>query len=318
MSRLPPPLALVGATASGKSALALALAKKRREAEIISVDSMQVYRRMDIGTAKASEVERAAVAHHGIDVVEPWETFTLTDFQRVVKEAIAEVQSRGQRPLLVGGTGLYLRSVIDGLTVPPRFPEVHSKLEQEPDTLALYQRLHHLDPLGASRMEPMNRRRILRALEVTVGSGQPFSSFGPGLESYPPTRFLLVGIKRDRSWLDQKILERYQQQMEVGFLAEVRALVSHPKGLSKTAGQALGYKELAAHLAGEMSLDDALDLAIRRTRQFARRQERWFRRDPRIIWLTPNNATADQSDSLDLEEELLDELLHIWDNSAET
>lgn len=313
---IPSPLAIVGTTASGKSALAMALARRRPDIEIVSVDSMQVYRGMDIGTAKASAADQAEVPHHGLDLVEPWQDFTLTQFQTAVNAAIDDVARRNKRALLVGGTGLYLRSVIDALTIPPRFPEVLAELEAEADTLALHQRLMVLDPLAASRMEPNNRRRILRALEVCVGSGQPFSSFGPGLENYPATSFVLVGIKRERAWLDERIASRYQQQMAAGFLDEVTQLLSHPRGWSRTASQALGYKELAGYITGETTLDDALELAIRRTRQFARRQERWFRRDPRIIWLNTRDGANDETDTIGESEQLLSSLLQIWDNQT--
>ncbi len=146
-------------------------------------------------------------------------------------------------------------------------------------------RLAEVDPIAAGRMDPANRRRVLRALEVTIGSGRPFSSYGPGLDVHPPSPFALVGLAREAAELDQRIAARYDAQMAAGFLDEVGALRAHPKGISRTAAQALGYKELLAHLDGELDLDAALDLAVRRTRRFARRQRAWFRRDPRITWL---------------------------------
>ncbi|MDZ7678074.1 MAG: tRNA (adenosine(37)-N6)-dimethylallyltransferase MiaA [Acidimicrobiales bacterium] len=299
----PQPLALVGTTASGKSGLALAMARARPDIELVSVDSMQVYRGMDIGTAKPTVAERAEVPHHCIDLVDPWEEFTVAQFQQTVRSGIADVETRGKRPLLVGGTGLYLRAVIDDLEIPGRFPGVASELDAEPDTVALHARLRELDPVAADRMEPTNRRRVLRALEVTLGSGRPFSSYGPGLEEYPPCRFQLVGIRLPRSVIDDRIVRRYQHQLEAGFVGEVQRLLDDPRGWSPTASQALGYKELAAHLRGECTLDEALELALRRTRRFARRQERWFRRDPRIRWL---DTIADPAS-------LLDQLLSISD-----
>jgi tRNA dimethylallyltransferase len=280
-----PPLAIVGTTACGKSVLALALARVEPGTELVSVDSMQVYRRMDIGTAKPSAAERDEVPHHGLDLVEPWEEFTLAQFQVVVGEAVSDVDARGGWPVLVGGTGLYLRAIVDDLDVPGRYPEVLDELAAEPDTEVLHGHLAELDPVAASRMEPGNRRRVLRALEVTLGSGRPFSSFGPGLGTYPPNRIAMIGLRRSREDIDRRIERRYRDQLEDGFLEEVRRLVEDPRGWSRTAAQALGYKELAAHVRGEASLDEALDRAIRRTRRFARRQERWFRRDPRIRWV---------------------------------
>lgn len=286
------PVALVGPTASGKSDVALAVARRLGDVEIVSVDSMQVYRGMDIGTAKPSAAERAEVPHHLLDVADPAESFSVGAYQELARAALADIERRGRRALLVGGTGLYLSAVVDELTLPGRFPEVAASLEAEPDTGVLHRRLADLDPVAAARMEPTNRRRIVRALEVTVGSGRPFSTFGPGLEAYPPTRIRLVGIDIDRPTLDERIAERYRRQLDAGFLDEVAALRSRPEGWSTTAAQALGYKELALHLDGRCSLAGAVDLAERRTRTFARRQQRWFRRDPRVTWVAPVGAEA--------------------------
>jgi tRNA dimethylallyltransferase len=286
------PAAVVGATASGKSALALAMARADPRIELVSVDSMQVYRRMDIGTAKPTPAERAEVPHHLIDVIDPWDEFTVTGFAERARAAIGDIEARGRRPVLVGGTGLYLRAVIDELAVPGRFPDVRAELETEPDTRALHRRLTELDPVAAGRMEPTNRRRILRALEVTLGSGRPFSSFGPGLEVYPPSRFRMVGIELPFTTLAARIEGRYRRQIADGFVAEARRLLVDPRGISRTAGQALGYKELFSHLAGAYSLDEAVALAVRRTRRFARRQRSWFGRDPRIRWLRADDPAG--------------------------
>lgn len=285
----PGALAIVGVTATGKSTVAMAIARRLGNAEIISVDSMQVYREMDIGTDKPPVAVRAEVPHHLIDVADPSEDFSLTMFQAAARQARADIATRGRTAVLVGGTGLYHRAVIDDLDIPGRFPETAAELEEELDTEALHRRLVELDPLAASRMESTNRRRIVRALEVTVGSGRPFSSYGPGLGDYPPCDIAQIGLSLSRPEIDHRIEQRYHQQMEAGFLAEVEALADRQPPLSRTASQALGYKELLGHLNGEMSLDEALDLAIARTRKFARRQERWFRRDPRIVWLNADD-----------------------------
>lgn len=285
--------ALLGATASGKSAVALALARRDSAWELVSVDSMQVYRRMDIGTAKPTLAEQAEVPHHLIDLLEPWEDGTVAWFQGEARRVIADIEARGKRALLVGGTGLYLQAVVDDLDIPGQYPEARAEIEAEPDTEALHRRLAELDPLAASRMEPSNRRRIVRALEVTVGSGRPFSNYGPGLDVRPPTPFRLVGLARAQDDLATRIEVRYRAQMEAGFLDEVTALRRDERGISRTAAQALGYKELLAHLDGRLSLDEALDLAVRRTRQFARRQRAWFRRDPRIHWVDASASTDD-------------------------
>jgi tRNA dimethylallyltransferase len=288
------PIALVGTTASGKSALAMEVARRFGDVELVSVDSMQVYRGMDIGTAKPTQADQAEVVHHVIDVVDPWEPYEVHSFQRAVADALADISARGRRALLVGGTGLYLRAVIDGFEIPGRFPEVAAELDSTPDTeaetVALHQRLALVDPQAAARMEPTNRRRVIRALEVCIGSGRPFSSFGPGLDAYPDTPVHLVGIRLPQPVVADRIEQRYHQQMTDGFLAEVEGLRSGPP-LSRTAGQALGYRELLAHLTAAdngdstPTIEQAVNEAIRRTRAFARRQRAWFRRDPRIRWL---------------------------------
>jgi tRNA dimethylallyltransferase len=281
----PRPVALVGTTASGKSALALDLARSDPTIEIVSVDSMQVYRGMDIGTAKPTPADRAEVPHHLIDIADPWDEFTVAWFAAEARRAVDDIAARGRRALLVGGTGLYLQAVVDELQVPGRYAEVRATLDTEPDTAALHARLAELDPVAAGRMEPTNRRRVVRALEVTLGSGRPFSSYGPGLGAYPPSRYHLVGVRLPHDVVAERIEARYRRQMADGFLAEVERLLADPRGLSRTARQALGYRELASHVEDAVPLDDAVDLAVRRTRRFARRQASWFRRDPRIRWL---------------------------------
>ena len=278
-------LVLVGATASGKSALALEVARQRPGTELISVDSMAVYRSMDIGTATPTAIERDEVPHHLIDLVDPSEEFTVSMFQAAALGVLEDLDRRRCRAVLVGGTGLHVRAVVDELDIPPRFPEVRADLEAEPDTAALHHRLAELDPEGAGRMEPTNRRRILRALEVTLGAGRPFSFFGPGLGVYPPTPFVQVGIRMPRDILDRRIGERYRRQMESGFLDEVAELGKRSEPLSSTAAQALGYRQLLGYLRGDCGLEEAVDAAVAATRRFARRQDRWFRRDPRIYWI---------------------------------
>jgi tRNA dimethylallyltransferase len=282
-------IGLVGTTASGKSALALALARRDPSVELVSVDSMQVYRGMDVGTAKPTPAEQAEVPHHLIDLADPWERFSVTRFQQHFRAALRSIEARGKRAVLVGGTGLYLRAVIDDLTIPEEYPEVRAELEAEVDTAALHRRLGELDPVAATRMEPTNRRRVVRALEVTVGSGRPFSSHGPGLATYPATPFRLLGVELQPEVVAERIAARYHDQLARGFVAEVARLAADPRGVSPTARQALGYRELLAHVEGDLDLDDAVDLAIGRIRRFARRQRAWFRRDPRIHWFAADN-----------------------------
>jgi tRNA dimethylallyltransferase len=246
---------------------------------------MQVYREMDVGTAKPTAAERAEVPHHLLDIADPEVEFSVASFKRACLDALAQVEARGHRALLVGGTGLYLRAVVDDLEIPGRFPDARSSLDGEPNTLRLHRQLAAIDPVAAARMEPTNRRRVVRALEVSIGSGRPFSSYGPGLERYPSTGFRLVGLRVPRDELDDRIAQRFHRQMGAGWLDEVQGLHGRPAGLSRTARQALGYRELLAHVAGDCTLDDAVRQGIIRTRQFARRQDRWFRRDPRIDWI---------------------------------
>ena len=280
------PLVILGSTASGKSDVAMALARRHPEVELIAVDAMQVYRRMDIGTAKPSMDDRIAVQHHCVDLVDAADDFTVTDFAAAAGDAITMIEARGNRAVLVGGTGLYLRSVTDPMDVPGRWPDVRAELEAQVGTEGvegLYRQLVDCDPAAAAKMQPTNVRRVVRALEVTMGSGRPFSSFGPGVDSYHAIRFTQFGLRWPRPVLTGRIAERVHQMIAAGLVAEVESLASGP--ISRTARQALGYKELFDVLDGVCSLDAAVDMIITRTRQFAVRQERWFRRDPRIRWI---------------------------------
>jgi tRNA dimethylallyltransferase len=253
--------------------------------ELLAADAMQVYRGMDLGTAKPSPQERRAVRHHGIDLVDPGETFTVAQYQAEAARALHSIGQRAHRALIVGGSGLYVRAIVDHLTPPGEWPSVRAELEAEPDTSALHRRLERLDPTAAARMTPQNRRRIVRALEVCLGSGRAFSSYGPGLGTYPSTAVVQIGLRVARPILAERIERRVRQMMDAGLLSEVRALANRPGGLSRTARQALGYKELLDHLAGRASLDEAVETIVLRTRRYAARQERWFRRDPRIRWI---------------------------------
>jgi tRNA dimethylallyltransferase len=273
------PVVVLGPTASGKSDVAMAAARAVPGTEIVAVDAMQVYRGMDIGTAKPPAADRAAVQHHCLDLVAPTVDFSVTEYVASYDAAVATITGR---PLLVAGTGLYLAAVLDRLAVPGQWPEVRQRIDAEPDVGALWARLDALDPVAAGRIEPGNRRRIARALEVTEGSGRPFSSFGPGLQAYPPTDAVLIGLRWSRPALAARVEQRVAAMIDAGLLAEVTRL--HAAGLSRTAGQALGYKELIDHIEGRATLAEAIAATVLRTRQFAVRQERWFRRDRRVRW----------------------------------
>jgi tRNA dimethylallyltransferase len=290
----------VGPTASGKSALGLELARTLGDVEIVSIDSMQVYRSMDIGTAKPSPAERAAIPHHLIDVADPWEEWSVARFQSEARQAVAEIEARGHRALLLGGTGLYVQAVVDDL----RFPgedlelraEITAEVEGEPDALAAaYRELERLDPVAASRIEPTNVRRIVRALEVIRSTGQPFSSFGPGLSDYGSTVFpvQLAGVAIPRPLLRDRIEQRFDAMVDAGLVDEVRSLDADCRGWSRTARQAIGYKEIQGYLHGDADFEAARELAIRRTRSLARRQRVWFRRDPRIHWFGAAENSGD-------------------------
>jgi len=254
--------------------------------EIVSVDAMCVYREMDIGTAKPTMADRAEAPHHLVDIVDPSDDYTLARFQSDCATAVRDIEARGRRALLVGGTGLYVRAAVDGLSVPPQFPEVRAALEAEPDTAALFARLDALDPPAAAKMLPTNRRRIVRALEVCVGSGRPFSSYGPGLDKYAPTPFRLIGLWPGRAGLMARLDRRFHSMVDAGFVDEVRALSERQDGVSRTARQALGYRQIFDHVEDRRPLDECIDEAIAATVRFARRQRVWFRRDPRIAWVS--------------------------------
>ena len=295
-----PRLVIVGPTASGKSDLAMRLVRELGAAELLCVDSMTVYRGMDVGTAKPSASERAEVVHHGLDLVDPDVDFSVAEFQRYADAVSVQAHARGKQLVLAGGTGLYIDAVVNRFTMPSQYPDVRGVLlaEMESDGIAsLYARLVELDPDAAARMEPNNDRRIVRALEVCVGSGRQFSSFGPGLQATRNNSEVdapvMLGVLWPREELRTRIEHRFGRQLANGFVDEASALRRNfGDRISRTARQALGYRELWGHLDGASTLDEAIELAVVRTRQFAVRQERWFRRDPRIRWLTPAEALS--------------------------
>jgi len=277
-------IAIVGPTAVGKTELSLRVAEAIG-AEIVSVDSMQVYRGMDIGTAKPDAATRARIQHHLLDVVDPAHDVTVSEFQQLARSAIADIDERGSVPLLVGGSGLYYRAVVDRLSFPPRSHDVRTRLEEEVEGLgvdALYQRLRASDPRAAAKMEPGNVRRIVRALEVIEITGRPFSE-NVTWETYESIYDLTaVGLTRRREELYTRIEARVDEMLARGLVAEVARVAA--SGMGRTARQALGYRQVLDN-AG-----DVRDEIVRATKKFARRQESWFRADPRIEWFDLSEA----------------------------
>jgi tRNA dimethylallyltransferase len=282
-----PVLALVGPTAAGKTELALALAE-RLGAEVVSADAMLVYRGMDIGTAKPTPQERVRVPHHLVDLVDPGEEFSVARFQPLARAAIAGVLQRGRLPLLVGGSGLYFHAVVDEFAFPPTDPAVRARLEAEAAGAGLpelYGRLAAADPAAAARIQPGNLRRTVRALEVMELTGRPFSSFRAAMDD-PVSRYRLtvLGVDPGAELLRARVAERVAAMAAAGLVEEVRRLAERP--LSRTARQALGYKEVLDAIEQGTPVAEALEAVVRRTRAYARRQLAWFRRDPRVRWST--------------------------------
>jgi tRNA dimethylallyltransferase len=257
---------------------------------------------MDVGTAKPNAELMACVAHHLIGVVDPSETFTVARYQQLAHEAIRGIRGRGRRALLVGGSGLYFRAVVDDLVFPPTDPDARAELEREAATVgprSLHRRLEALDPVAAGRIQPDNVRRTIRALEVATVTGTPFSAFSEAWERYPPERVRAAGLDVPRDVLHDRIRARVEAQLDRGLLDEVRRLVADGLGAWLTARQAIGYAEMAHHLRGELSLQEAVALTVRRTKALARRQMAWFRRDPRIRWFrTGERGAADVIDDI--------------------
>jgi tRNA dimethylallyltransferase len=282
-----PLVAIVGPTAVGKTALSLYLAEAL-DGEIVSADSRQVYRGMDIGTAKASPDEQARVPHHLLDVVNPDQVLSLAQYQAMAYGAVDAIHARGRVPFLVGGTGQYVMAVIEGWQVPRVAPDedLRSKLyqlakEQGPETL--HKRLHSLDPVAAGRIDARNVRRIVRALEVCLVTGQPISEQQG--KTPPPYRCLLVGLNLSRPELYQRIDARVVRMMSAGLEAEVKRLVAMGYGFDLPAMSGVGYAQFAPYMAGEATLQDVLEQIKRASRRFVRHQGNWFReRDGRIHW----------------------------------
>lgn len=284
-------LVILGPTAVGKTALAVRVAKVLaaggRPTEIVNADSMLLYRGMDIGTAKPSEAERQGVVHHLVDVLDVTETATVAEFQTMARAAIADCRDRGVLPLLVGGSALYLRAVVDDFEFPGTDPEIRHRLEREVaarGTREMYGRLLAIDPAAAAQIQPANSRRIVRALEVIELTGEPFRARLPKYREVEG-EVALVGLAAPRPVVDERIVRRVDRMWSDGLVDEVRALVDLGLREGLTASRGLGYRQVLSFLAGEITEDEAREQTITGTRKFSRRQESWFRRDPRIQWL---------------------------------
>ncbi|RYP86896.1 tRNA (adenosine(37)-N6)-dimethylallyltransferase MiaA [Nocardioides guangzhouensis] len=281
-----PVIAVVGATASGKTELSLDLAG-HLGGEVVNTDAMQVYRGMDVGTAKLPVAERRGIQHHLLDVLDIDETASVAEFQRMARATIDDLRDRGVVPVLVGGSALYTRAVLDRFEFPGTDADVRRALEDElaaAGPAALHQRLRDVDPDAASGILPTNGRRIVRALEVVTITGRPFSASLPRLEYEVPGAHQ-VGVAMDRRTLEDRIARRVEAMFEAGFVAEVEALVARGLAETRTASRAIGYPEVMAHLAGETTEAEARERTAAATRRFARRQDSWFHKDPRITWV---------------------------------
>ena len=286
-------LVILGPTASGKSALAEAVAAEVG-AEILSVDSMQVYRGMDVGTAKPTAAERSRVPYHGLDVVDPDQTFTVAKFVELADAAIADCGRRGVPLVATGGTPLYYKALFEGLfDGPPADPAVRARLSVEPGD-ALHRRLAEVDPAAAGRIHANDQKRLVRALEVFELTGRPISSFqtdwADPTPRHPSVRF---GLSWDKDVLNRRINARVKSMVADGWADEVRGLLERYGELSPTAGEATGYRELAEHVRGRQSLNDAVEATKIGTRQLARRQTKWFRRFPAVTWLAGDRPLAE-------------------------
>lgn len=260
---------------------------ERQGAEILSVDSMLVYRGMDIGTAKPTAHQQATIPHHLMDLADPSERFTVARFQFCARQVTDDLRRRGIRGLLVGGSGLYLRAVADHLEFPPEDPRIRATLNLEAEVVGtdrLFERLERFDPAAASKIQPENRRRVVRALEVAAVTGRTFSSFGAAWDTYDPARLRAAGVSVERSLLARRIADRVSAMFAAGWLEEVGGLVDRGWGGWLTSTQAIGYAELVRHLDGRLTLEEAWERTTQRTRNLARRQMAWLRRDPRIRW----------------------------------
>ena len=281
-----PIVALVGATASGKTGLSLDLAE-RLGGEVVNTDAMQVYRGMDVGTAKLPVAERRGIPHHLLDMLDVTEPATVAHFQGWARAEIGDIRERGATPVLVGGSALYTRAIVDRFEFPGTDESLRRELEAELERIggpALHDRLKGVDPAAAAQIEPDNGRRTVRALEVIALTGRPYGAGLPRLEYVDPLT-VQIGVDIDRPTLDERIARRVEEMFAAGFVEEVEALLDRGLADSLTAQRAIGYREVIGFLAGDRTRAEAVEQTKAATRRFARRQDGWFRKDPRIVWV---------------------------------
>jgi tRNA dimethylallyltransferase len=294
-----PVVAVVGPTATGKSDLAVELAL-RLDGEVVSADAMQLYRGMDIGTAKLTVPERRGVPHHQLDVLDVTQEASLAAYQRAARADLDAIARQGRIAIMTGGSGLYVRAALDTLEIPPTDPLVRAELDERlanEGAAALYDELCRVDPAAAQAILPSNGRRIVRALEVVALTGQPFQAGLPDQQYVRPT--VQIGLRLERVHLDRRTDQRIDRMWQQGFVAEVEALVEHGIRAGRTASRAVGYAQVLAALDGRQTLEQARAETAQATRRLVRRQESWFRRDARIIWL-PADAPDLVDRSLDV------------------
>ena len=293
MSSSSPLIVICGATATGKSDLAIALAQKLG-GEIINADSMQVYQGMDIGTAKVPLAERGGIAHHLLDIYPVNQDMTVARYQEIAREKVDQLRADGTPAIVVGGTGLYIKSILDDLNFPDTDPDIRQKITDEAETIgneALHAKLAALDPVAALAIPFENVRRVIRALEVIEITGQPYTTNLPreGSTRYPDA--IQIGLAMDREDLGERINKRVDRMWELGFVDEVEELINQGLLEAKTAQAAIGYAQIIAMKHGVMSEEEAREDTKRATRQYVRRQETWFSRDARITWLSAHAST---------------------------
>lgn len=292
---LRPVVAVVGPTAAGKSELSLSLAHAL-DGEVVNADSMQLYQGMDVGTAKLSPAEQAGVPHHLLDIWPVTQTASVSEYQALARQTIDDIRDRGRTAIVVGGSGLYVRAAIDKLQFPGTDPALRATLEDELTRVgpaALYARLESVDPAAAAAILPGNGRRIVRALEVIELSGGPFRASLPDYEAVYPV--VQLGVEMPRPVLDQRIISRLARMWDRGLVDEVRRLERVGLRQGRTASRALGYAQVLRFLAGEWTETEAAGQAIQATRRFVRRQESWFRRDPRVVWIPAGPDLGDRA-----------------------